>query len=91
MHNQGHAAIQSLHLKTCNSWPDPVNLVRHHTPISTILRMKELAKRLKLSRATVYLLIAEDPTCPRKIKLSTRAVGYLESDVEAWIASRATT
>lgn len=54
-----------------------------------ILRMKQLIERTQLSRATLYLLIASDPTFPRKIQLSARSVGYLESEVDDWIMSRA--
>lgn len=53
-----------------------------------ILRMKQLIERTQLSRATLYTLIASDPTFPRKIKLSPRTVGFSESAVDAWIASR---
>lgn len=54
-----------------------------------ILRMKQLIERTNLSRATLYVLMATDPTFPRKVKLTARSVGFLESDVDAWIASRA--
>lgn len=54
-----------------------------------ILRMKQLIERTQLSRATLYVLIATDPTFPRKIQLTARTVGFLESDVDRWIASRA--
>ncbi|WP_259393742.1 AlpA family transcriptional regulator [Ralstonia pickettii] len=54
-----------------------------------ILRMKQVVERTGLSRATVYVLMATDPTFPRKIHLTARSVGFLEFDVDAWIASRA--
>ncbi|WP_229288167.1 helix-turn-helix transcriptional regulator [Burkholderia pseudomallei] len=54
-----------------------------------ILRMKQLIERTRLSRATLYVLMASDPTFPPKIKLTARTVGWLESGVDAWIASRA--
>lgn len=54
-----------------------------------ILRMKQLIERTRLSRATLYVLMAGDPTFPRKIKLTARTVGWLESEVDAWITSRA--
>lgn len=53
-----------------------------------ILRMKQLIERTQLSRATLYVLMANDPTFPRKIKLTARTVGWLESEVDAWITSR---
>lgn len=54
-----------------------------------ILRMKQLIERTNLSRATLYVLMSTDPDFPRKIKLTARSVGFLESDVDRWIASRA--
>lgn len=54
-----------------------------------ILRMKQLVERTGLSRATLYVLMATDPTFPRKVKLTARSIGFLESDVDGWIASRA--
>lgn len=54
-----------------------------------ILRMKQLIERTQLSRATLYGLMGSDPTFPRKIKLTARTVGWLETEVDAWIASRA--
>ncbi|CAJ5406858.1 prophage CP4-57 regulatory protein (AlpA) [Burkholderia pseudomallei] len=56
-----------------------------------ILRMKQVIERTNLSRATLYVLAATDPTFPRKIKLTERTVGYLELEVEQWILSRAQT
>ncbi|KGX22223.1 prophage CP4-57 regulatory family protein [Burkholderia pseudomallei] len=54
-----------------------------------ILRMKQLIERTNLSRATLYVLMSSDPTFPRKIKLTARSIGFLESDVDAWITRRA--
>ncbi|WP_423391449.1 helix-turn-helix transcriptional regulator [Burkholderia sp. LMG 21824] len=54
-----------------------------------ILRMKQLIERTNLSRATLYVLMSSDPTFPRKIKLTARSIGFLESEVDAWIEARA--
>lgn len=54
-----------------------------------IVRMKQLTERTGLSRSTLYALMASDPEFPRKITLTARTIGFLESDVDAWIASRA--
>lgn len=54
-----------------------------------ILRMKQLIDRTRLSRATLYVLMGSDPAFPRKIKLTARTVGWLESEVDTWITSRA--
>lgn len=54
-----------------------------------ILRMKQLVERMGLSRATLYTLMSADPTFPAKINLTVRTVGWLEIEVDAWIAARA--
>lgn len=64
-------------------------MIRQLDKALRILRMKQLIERTNLSRATLYVLMSSDPTFPRKIKLTARSVGFLESEVDAWIASRA--
>ncbi|HDR8990312.1 AlpA family phage regulatory protein [Burkholderia vietnamiensis] len=54
-----------------------------------ILRMKQMSERTGLSRATLYVLMSTDPTFPVKINLTARTVGWLEFEVNEWIASRA--
>lgn len=59
-----------------------------------ILRMKQLKERTGLSSSTLNELMNPrsryfDPTFPPKIRLSSRAVGYSESALDAWLASRA--
>jgi prophage regulatory protein len=51
---------------------------------SVILRRKQVQSRIGLSRSTIYLRVAEG-TFPRPVSLGARAVGWLESDVEAWV------
>ena len=52
----------------------------------TILRRKQVENRTGLSRSTIYLRIQEG-TFPRPINLGARAVGWLENEIEAWLAS----
>ena len=58
----------------------------NHEKLS-ILRRKQVEKRTGLSRSTIYLRIQEG-TFPRPINLGARAVGWLENEVEAWLAAR---
>lgn len=51
-----------------------------------ILRLPAVKARTGLSRATIYRKIQSDDF-PRPHQLSRRAVGWLESDIEAWIAT----
>jgi prophage regulatory protein len=53
----------------------------------TILRRPQVERRTGLSRSTLYLYI-QDGHFPRPLRLGPRAVGWLESDVSAWIAGR---
>ncbi len=52
-----------------------------------ILRRKQVESRVGLSRSSLYALIAAG-AFPKQIKLSARAVGWRESEIDAWIASR---
>lgn len=54
-----------------------------------ILRVKDLVTRIGISRASLYVLIASDPTFARKIHLTARTIGFYEHEVESWLASRA--
>jgi prophage regulatory protein len=60
----------------------------------TILRRKQVEARTGLSRSSIYAKIRgkrngeHDPTFPKPIPLGAKAVGWVESEVEAWIASQ---
>ena len=56
----------------------------------SILRRKQVEKRTGLSRSTIYLGI-QNGTFPRPINLGTRAVGWLENEIEEWLSSRVET
>jgi len=52
----------------------------------SILRLPAVKARTGLSRSAIYLR-ASDGSFPRPISLGVRAVGWLESEIEAWLAS----
>ncbi|HEY3706357.1 MAG TPA: AlpA family transcriptional regulator [Terracidiphilus sp.] len=52
-----------------------------------ILRLPAVKDRTGLSRSSVYEKIAAGDF-PKPISLGARAVGWLESDIEAWIDGR---
>lgn len=56
--------------------------------VNSIVRLPALIKRSGLSRSSIYRLIKEDSSFPQQIKLSTRAMGFLESDIDLWISGR---
>lgn len=52
----------------------------------TILRLPAVKARTGLSRSTIYLRISEG-TFPLPVKLGgPRAVGWIESEIEAWLS-----
>lgn len=57
----------------------------------TILRFPHLAATLGISRATIYRLLKSDPTFPRPVTLSARAVGFFKVEVESWLEQRRVT
>jgi prophage regulatory protein len=52
-----------------------------------ILRLPNVLDRTGLSRSTVYLRVTEG-RFPRPVSLGARAVGWIETEVEEWIASQ---
>lgn len=53
-----------------------------------ILRWPEVQQLTGLSRTTVWRLIAAQQF-PRSVKITSHAVGWRQSEVNAWIESRA--
>lgn len=49
-----------------------------------VLRRPEVEKRVQLSTATIYRMIAEGKF-PKQIRLGARSVGWLESDINDWL------
>lgn len=52
-----------------------------------IKRLSDVKSMVGLSRSTIYALMAAGKF-PQNISLNQRAVGWLESDIQAWIDSR---
>ena len=55
--------------------------------VDRILRFREVIHRCGVSRATIYRRMAEGDF-PRPLRLGGSAVGWRESDIDAWIADR---
>ncbi len=53
-----------------------------------IIRTKELLQLLQIGRSTLWRWEKNQPGFPKRRKLGQRAVGYLRSEVAAWLASR---
>ncbi len=62
----------------------------------TILRRKQVEARTGLSRSSIYAKLRHnpkrpsdfDPTFPRPVSIGAKAIGFIESEVEAWIAAQ---
>ena len=57
------------------------------TTSTRILRLPDVKNRTGLSRSTIYALV-KNGHFPKYISLGVRSVGWLESEVEAWIEAR---
>lgn len=54
-----------------------------------LLRVGEVQRRLGgCARSTVYSLERGDPTFPRRRRISEGVAGWLESELDAWLAER---
>lgn len=60
----------------------------NHTHPTAILRRKQVEQRIGLSRSFIYKGIQEG-TFPKPIPLGVRAVGWRESDIQAWLEAQA--
>jgi prophage regulatory protein len=58
------------------------------TPPIRILRLPEVCKATGLGRAMIYRLQAEQ-RFPKSVKITEHAVGWIESEVQIWLALRA--
>jgi len=58
------------------------------TPPIRILRLPEVCKATGLGRAMIYRLQAAQ-RFPRSVKITEHAVGWIESEVQTWLAQRA--
>lgn len=52
-----------------------------------ILRLAQVCRMTGLSRSLVYQMEAED-RFPKRIHLTERAVGWIEDEVQGWLAER---
>ena len=61
-----------------------------------ILRRKQVESRTGLGRSTIYAKMRRDPkrpgdydpTFPKPISIGAKAVGWVESEVEEWVAAQ---
>ncbi len=54
---------------------------------NVILRLPTVKARTGFSRSSIYQRVA-DGSFPRPVSLGARAVGWIESEIEAWISRK---
>ena len=54
-----------------------------------MLTLPELMEILKVSRASIYRLLRDDPAFPSAVKFGVRQNRWPRSEIEAWIEGRA--
>jgi prophage regulatory protein len=60
---------------------------RRSNAANVILRLPTVKNRTGLSRSMIYLLMSRG-AFPERISLGERAIGFVESEVDDWIAKR---
>ena len=55
---------------------------------NNIIRLPKTIQKTGLSRSTIYALVTRGEF-PQQIKLSPRTMGFLESEVDQWLADKA--
>lgn len=58
-----------------------------------VLKMKDLCEKIKSCRSAAYRRLDKndsmyDATFPKPIKLGSRSIGFIESEVDVWLLSR---
>lgn len=64
-------------------------MTTRRTPEPVVLRPKAACSYLGMGRTKLHELHETDPTFPRKIRFSTRCVGWRRADLDAWLEMRA--
>jgi prophage regulatory protein len=62
----------------------------------TILRRKQVEARTGLSRSSIYARLKHnpkrpgdyDPTFPKPVSIGAKAVGWIEAEIDAWLAAQ---
>ena len=62
----------------------------------TILRRKQVEARTGLSRSSIYARLRPnpkrpgdyDPSFPKPVSVGAKSVGWIEAEIEAWIAAQ---
>jgi len=53
----------------------------------SLIRLPEVQRRTGYSKAWIYRLL-KDNSFPKSVKIGSRAIAFVESEVEEWISQR---
>lgn len=58
-----------------------------------VLRIQQVAEKLSIGKSTIYDWLNEqspryDSTFPKPIKLNAKSIGWLSSEIDAWLLNR---
>lgn len=56
--------------------------------LQMLLRLKESAHYINVSRSTLWRLGETDPKFPNKVQITSRCCGYLRSDLDKYLAEK---
>ena len=56
-------------------------------PVMRLIRLREVMRMTGLARSTIYKVMKEG-TFPSSVPLQSRAVAWVESEVQEWIEAR---
>ena len=57
--------------------------------MNNIIRPRDVFKKVGLSRSTIWRMERQGHF-PRRVSLGAHAVGYIESEIDEWVATRPT-
>lgn len=64
-----------------------MGIIQTALPHHQILRRKQVEARIGLKKSTLYQRVA-DGTFPKPVSLGLRAVGWVEAEVNSWLANQ---
>jgi len=65
----------------------PATALGSDTQQQRLLRLRDVCRTTGLCRSMIYKLEAED-RFPQRVKIGSRAVGWVEGEVADWVAGR---
>ena len=49
-----------------------------------LLRLAEVQRFLRIARTTIHTLLKQDPTFPRPVQITGKAIGWRREELEEW-------